>query len=565
MTIRRYLAILLCVAVSGLLLLGTAALLQFHRNESAIRNLTNVTIPGFLAASDLGSQLKSLQISAINLVNAPDETIASQLKDKIGADMARLAQELAAQSKIADSSTQEKIIKQAQESLQGYFDALDQVAKTRMGGQKEIADAILSGTAEPYQLELQQILETLRVEKRRSEDKSTASIEASLQQSLMILSVLLVVLLTLLIFLGLRVYRRISHPLSEALKVAQRVAERDLTTVIEVKSKDEIGMLLQALKDMNESLREIVSEVRARTDSISTGSQQIANGNADLSQRTEEQASSLEEAAAAIHELTSTVKQNSENARHANQLAVQASEVAVKGGAVVGHVVTTMSAINESSREIIDIISLIDGIAFQTNLLALNAAVEAARAGEQGRGFAVVAAEVRNLAQRSAMASKQIKALIDNSIIKVAEGSKLVDQAGKTMEDVVSSVKLVTDIMAEITMASQEQSSGIAEVNQSVAQMDQATQQNAAMVEETAAASASMQEEAQILARLMEVFKLTETVDSIAPISESSTELFRNEHAIPRPVKLVSMPSESRETAEVVLFNRAAKGACGAR
>jgi len=304
--------------------------------------------------------------------------------------------------------------------------------------------------------------------------------------------------------------RSITRPLKQAVEVAQRVAAGDLTSAVEVKSKDETGLLLQALKDMNESLVKIVGEVRGGTDSITTASQQIASGNADLSQRTEEQASSLEETASSMEELTSTVKQNAENAKQANQLAAGASEVAVKGGTVVGQVVTTMSSINESSKKIVDIISVIDGIAFQTNILALNAAVEAARAGEQGRGFAVVATEVRTLAQRSAAAAKEIKQLIGDSVNKVEDGTKLVDQAGKTMDEIVTAVKRVTDIMAEITAASQEQSSGIEQVNQAVTQMDEVTQQNAALVEEAAAAAESMQEQAQNLTQAVSVFKLTQ-------------------------------------------------------
>jgi methyl-accepting chemotaxis protein len=302
--------------------------------------------------------------------------------------------------------------------------------------------------------------------------------------------------------------RSIVKPLNEAVSVAQKVAAGDLTSTIEVKTRDETGQLLQALKDMNASLVKIVGEVRSDTESITTASREIASGNADLSQRTEEQASSLEETASSMEELTSTVKQNAENARQANQLAMSASEVAVKGGRVVSEVVGTMSSINESSKKIVDIISVIDGIAFQTNILALNAAVEAARAGEQGRGFAVVASEVRNLAQRSAAAAKEIKALIGDSVDKVGAGTKLVDEAGKTMQEIVTSVKRVTDIMSEITAASQEQSSGIEQVNQAITQMDEVTQQNSALVEEAAAAAESLQEQAENLTTVVAVFNL---------------------------------------------------------
>ncbi len=302
--------------------------------------------------------------------------------------------------------------------------------------------------------------------------------------------------------------RSITQPLNKAVGVAQKVAAGDLTSVIDVKSTDETGQLMLALKDMNESLKKIVSEVRSGTEAIGSGTKEIASGNADLSQRTEEQASSLEETASSMEELTSTVKQNAENAKQANQLAMGASTVAVKGGQVVSEVVSTMSSINESSRKIVDIIGVIDGIAFQTNILALNAAVEAARAGEQGRGFAVVASEVRNLAQRSAAAAKEIKALIGDSVDKVGAGTKLVDEAGKTMEEIVNSVKRVTDIMSEITAASQEQSAGIEQVNQAITQMDEVTQQNAALVEEAAAAAESLEEQAQNLQAAVAIFNI---------------------------------------------------------
>jgi methyl-accepting chemotaxis protein len=303
--------------------------------------------------------------------------------------------------------------------------------------------------------------------------------------------------------------RSITRPLNEAVAVAGRVADGDLTSEIPETHKDEIGQLFDALRQMNGSLGQIIGNVRTGTETMSVVSREIASGNADLSARTESQASSLEETASSMEELTSTVRQNAENARQANQLVISASDVAVRGGKVVGDVVDTMSSIKDSSRKIVDIISVIDGIAFQTNILALNAAVEAARAGEQGRGFAVVASEVRNLAQRSAAAAKEIKTLIGDSVDKVDTGSKLVTEAGATMEEIVTSVKRVTDIMAEILMASQEQSAGIEQVNQAIGQMDQVTQQNAALVEEAASAAALMQEQAAKLQDSVGVFKLS--------------------------------------------------------
>ncbi|NEX60767.1 methyl-accepting chemotaxis protein [Noviherbaspirillum galbum] len=302
--------------------------------------------------------------------------------------------------------------------------------------------------------------------------------------------------------------RGITHPLQDAVLVARKVAAGELTSQVEVTGNDEVSELLAALQDMNGSLLKIVGEVRQGTDSITIASREIASGNADLSVRTEQQANALQTTASSMGTLTDTVKQNAENARQANSLVISASDVAVRGGAVVSEVVGTMGAIKDSSRKIVDIITVIDGIAFQTNILALNAAVEAARAGEQGRGFAVVAAEVRNLAQRSASAAKEIKALISDSVEKVDAGGKLVDEAGRTMDDIVASVKHVADIMGEITAASAEQSAGIEEVNRAIARMDDMTQQNAALVEQAAAAAQSMQDQAGTLGRAVAVFKV---------------------------------------------------------
>ncbi|MGK5047113.1 methyl-accepting chemotaxis protein [Janthinobacterium sp. GB4P2] len=308
--------------------------------------------------------------------------------------------------------------------------------------------------------------------------------------------------------LAILLTRNITRPLVEAVALAKRVAQGDLSSDIVVRSQDETGQLMAALRDMNTALVSIVGEVRGGTDTIATASAQIAVGTMDLSSRTEQQASSLEETASSMEELTAAVKQNADNALAARSLASAASAVAVKGGAVVSEVVQTMGSINDSSRKIADIIGVIDGIAFQTNILALNAAVEAARAGEQGRGFAVVATEVRNLAQRSASAAREIKGLIDDSVDKVGAGSKLVDQAGATMQDVVDSVQRLSAIIGDITDASEEQRLGIEQVNEAISQMDQVTQQNAALVEEAAAAANAMQDQAAQLSHAVQVFRL---------------------------------------------------------
>jgi methyl-accepting chemotaxis protein len=377
------------------------------------------------------------------------------------------------------------------------------VAMRQQGASVEAIDQSVSGADKAISKAIQDLT---RISLGES-SAAGASVEATVRQAnRTIVSITLAVVLSSILSAWL-VTRSIVLPVRHAVQVAQTVAGGDLTSAIEVHATDETGRLLEALRTMQSSLVGIVGEVRGGTDTIAAASRQIASGNQDLSSRTEEQASSLEQTAASMEELTSTVKQNADNAQ-ANQLAVSASEVAVRGGSVVSQVVGTMSAINTSSKKIVDIIAVIDGIAFQTNILALNAAVEAARAGEQGRGFAVVASEVRSLAQRSAAAAKEIKTLIDDSVNKVGAGTAQVAEAGRTMEEIVASVRRVTDIMGEISAASQEQTSGIDQINQAITQMDQVTQQNAALVEEAAAAASSLQNQAGSLVEAVSVFRL---------------------------------------------------------
>ncbi|WP_215409536.1 methyl-accepting chemotaxis protein [Janthinobacterium sp. JC611] len=408
------------------------------------------------------------------------------------------------------SSPEEKeLFRLVSEQRKVYLDSRAQVSKLKADGHEAEAEQAFQGIFVPGSTKYLKVVNDMLQHQRASIDKTAREIDAVAKTSRNLLLTLALLALGFGVVCAWLLTMGIVRPLRTAVEIARKVADGDLTAQIDAGARDETGQLLQALKDMNSSLLNIVSEVRTGTDSIATSSTEIAAGNQDLSSRTEEQAGSLEETASSMEELTSTVKQNADNARQANQLAASAAQVAVKGGEVVAQVVGTMESINASSNKIVDIISVIDGIAFQTNILALNAAVEAARAGEQGRGFAVVASEVRNLAQRSASAAKEIKTLIGASVEQVNAGSMLVAQAGSTMNDIVDSVQRVSDIITEITAASSEQSVGIDEINRAIGQMDAVTQQNAALVEESAAAAESMQHQAHNLAQVVSVFKLS--------------------------------------------------------
>ncbi|MYM68709.1 HAMP domain-containing protein [Pseudoduganella sp. FT55W] len=396
--------------------------------------------------------------------------------------------------------TQNELVTRYMEALKKYDSANAESA--------HVVDALVKGMDREPTKKIDDIVAFIGAEAKRLSETMAAENTAAHRSAMLAMGITVLITLVVGVATVLWLIKSITVPLDEAVSVAQTVAGGDLSSEVRVNSSDEIGALLGALKLMQQNLSNIVGKVRTGTETIHGATVEIAAGNLDLSGRTEEQASSLEQTAAAMVELTTTVKQNNENAAEACRLADSASNVAAKGGDAVAQMVRTMGEINDSSRKIVDIIGVIDGIAFQTNILALNAAVEAARAGEQGRGFAVVASEVRNLAQRSAAAAREIKELIGTSVGRVEEGSRLVGQAGETMNEVVSSVQRVTAIIGEISVASGEQRDGIEQISIAISQMDSVTQQNAALVEEAAAAADALQQQAANLSEAVSIFKL---------------------------------------------------------
>ncbi|MES2300429.1 MAG: methyl-accepting chemotaxis protein [Pseudomonadota bacterium] len=439
-----------------------------------------------------------------------DKPLRAKSYERIDQDKKIIDAAIATLGKQAESPDEKATLAKIATLRTAYSVSFLKVADMVEGERKDEAATMMNAETFPA---LEALLDQTRImveQQKKDIEDGGAHTQKDIEFSRLLIIAMSVAALLVSALLAYWITESITRPLDKAVGIASSVAGGDLTTQIDVDSSDETGQLLKALRDMNEALASTVGNVRASTTTIATASREIASGNADLSSRTESQASSLEQTASSMEELTSTVKQNADNARQANQLVISASSVAVRGGQVVSQVVETMASIKESSRKIVDIIGVIDGIAFQTNILALNAAVEAARAGEQGRGFAVVAAEVRNLAQRSAAAAKEIKTLIGDSVEKVDGGGKLVDEAGQTMDLIVTSVKQVADIMSEITAASEEQSLGIEQVNEAINQMDEMTVQNAALVEQAAAAAQSMQDEAGVLSEAVAVFKLRE-------------------------------------------------------
>ena len=499
--------------VFGLLLLLLAAIAfvginRLHYLDATTTRITSNISPKIEAAREMSYQAADVTRMTRNLILVKDEAVRTTNRQTLEQSRAETDRQMAILDKLVDNDRSRELLAALKTRLADYRSFTNAVADLAMANRPEEATQMLFGernkTQAAYLGALREMVEFTSEQMNKAADAASSAAETAID--IMVATAVLAVVLG--VVSAWLITRSITHPLNRAVAVADRVAQGDLGEPIEVQSTDETGRMLTALQRMQESLARTVGQVRGNAEGVASASAQISQGNEDLSSRTEEQASSLEQTAASMEELTSTVKQNADNARQANQLAVSASEVAVKGGAVVGKVVETMASIDASSRKIVEIIGVIDGIAFQTNILALNAAVEAARAGEQGRGFAVVAGEVRNLAQRSAAAAKEIKDLIGDSVGKVDAGTALVSEAGRTMDDIVGSVRRVTDIMGEITAASQEQTSGIEQINQAITQMDQVTQQNAALVEEASAAAQSLQEQAGSLVQSVSIFKL---------------------------------------------------------
>lgn len=505
---------------------GSVILLLLCTTAISISKLSNVNAstefivghryPVIRTAFKVEGDINSIALSLHNAMLIDDISDIKHEIDNIEKTRARITQNLEWVGSMLTTEKGKELYKGIVDARASYRVSQDAFIEALRHGSKQEAAALMKNELQKRQMAYLEKVNSLVSLGDRLLDKAGTESRESFENSRRLIIGVAVVAMLLASFLAWVIARSIKLPLEEAIRIARTVAAGDLTSRIVAKGNNETGQLMTALRDMNDSLVTIVAQVRQGSDAIARESAEIASGNMDLSQRTEQQASSLEETASSMEELTSTVKQNADNARQANGLAVAASEVAERGGAVVSQVVATMNDINVASRRIADIIGVIDGIAFQTNILALNAAVEAARAGEQGRGFAVVASEVRSLAQRSASAAQEIKALIGDSVEKVDTGSLLVQQAGLTIDEMVQSVRRLTGIMAEISTASNEQSAGIEQINVAITQMDQVTQQNAALVEQARASTGTLQERATLLANVVDSFRLVESRHSTA-------------------------------------------------
>ncbi len=484
------------------------ALTRLSNIESASRRLIERDWVKSEAAHVINATTRANARLTMETLVAPDAAYVAKVRQQIDGNKGTIADAINTLASLAASPSENAMLAAMKDKRSAFVASFDKVGKLVDGNERDAANKMMLAETLPLLDALIDTVKGLLAQHKAMADRAAADVKRDIALARKVLLGLGAAALVAGIMFARLISRSITAPLKRAVGIAETVAAGDLTSQIADAGSDETGDLLRALRTMNDNLQGIVAEVRLGTETISTASSQIASGNLDLSARTEQQAGSLEETASSLEQLTSTVKQNGEHARQASQLAAAASDVALKGGSVVSEVVETMGSINESARKIVDIIGVIDGIAFQTNILALNAAVEAARAGEQGRGFAVVASEVRSLAQRSAGAAKEIKILIGDSVEKVENGSRLVQQAGSTMDEIVASVKRVTNIMSEITVASHEQEAGIDQINRAMSEMDTVTQQNAALVEEAAAAAGSLNDQADGLAQVVSVFKV---------------------------------------------------------
>jgi len=507
---------LLCAFLIVVVVLGTTMLGRIKNGTDVI---VNNYMPKIEASNAVLTEVNNVSIALRNMMlnaDPADRKVQAADVEKARANIAATFEKLAP---TIVSEEGRALLRQSQDYNAKFVAAQDVLLRHIGAGEIEQASTYLVNEYRPMLAEYRKVIGGQIDMQKKLAAQASRDADATYDNTLHLMLALSAVILVLAGLIAWRITASITAPVARALAIAETVAAGDLTSRIEVTSKDELGLLLAALKKMNDSLLATVTTVRSGTELIASASSQVAAGSMDLSSRTEEQASALEETASSMEELTSTVRQNADNARQANTLAGVAATVAERGGAVIAQVVGTMDAINASSARMADIIGVIDGIAFQTNILALNAAVEAARAGEQGRGFAVVATEVRNLAQRSAAAAKDIKHLIEDSTGRAGDGSRLVNEAGSTMHEIVDSIRRVADIMGEISAASGEQSAGIEQINGAVVQMDQVTQQNAALVEETSAAADAMRMQAAKLAEAVAVFRTGAADVPAAPVA----------------------------------------------
>lgn len=526
LSITAKLSLSFCGVVSLLLLLAILSYFRVAELNREIALTNSERYPNVVLAHSIKDQLNGLTNTMHNMLMVTDAEDLKKEFPKLEAGARIITESTEKLSKTVATPEAKASMKTLLELRQKYAKYQNEFTNLAKESRTEEAKTTLQYVLQPVYISYNDEIEKLLVHQSQIMDKASQQSNKYAQQTVWLVLVITVSAVVLAALLGTLTLRSITRPLKDAVVIAQKVADGDLTSHIHTEATDETGQLLEALRAMNDGLVDIVSQVRQGTETIVTASNEIASGNLDLSIRTEQQATSLEKTSTSMENFTRAIRDNADKAQQANKMAIVATQNAVEGGQVVSEVVMTMDSINASSKKIVDIISVIDGIAFQTNILALNAAVEAARAGEQGRGFAVVASEVRSLAQRSAAAAKEIKNLIDQSVENVSIGSKLVNKAGSTMQTVVASIQNVTQVIGEINHASADQISGIEEASLSIAQMDEVTQQNAALVEQAAAAAGSMKDQANNLSVIVSRFKIDHSLrTSMLSMQKASDQL----------------------------------------